>query len=72
MDIMMPCMDGWNTITEIMKRGFTKDVVISIFTARGTLDHEKIRGLELCIHDYITKPFDVKKLILDVKEMAAM
>jgi len=72
MDIMMPFMDGWDTITEIMRRGFTKDVVISILTARGTLDHEKMRGLESYIHDYITKPFDVKKLILDVRQMVAM
>ena len=69
MDIMMPFMDGWDTITEIMKRGYTKDVVISILTARGTPDHEKMRGLESYIHDYITKPFDVRKLILDVRQM---
>ena len=72
MDIMMPFMDGLDTITEIMKRGFTKDVVISILTARGTPDHEKMRGLESYIHNYITKPFDVKKLILDVRQMVAM
>ena len=72
MDIIMPFMDGWGTITEIMKRGFTKDVVISILTARGTPDHEKMRGLESYIHDYITKPFDVKKLILDVRQMVKM
>ena len=71
MDIMMPFMDGWDTITEIMKRGYTKDVVISILTARGTPDHEKMRGLESYIHDYITKPFDVRKLILDVRQMFA-
>jgi len=70
-DIMMPFMDGWDTITEIMKRGYTKDVVISILTARGTPDHEKMRGLESTIHDYITKPFDVRKLILDVRQMFA-
>jgi len=72
MDIMMPFMDGWDTINEIMKRGYTKDVVISILTARGTPDHEKMRGLESYIHDYITKPFDVRKLITDIRQMVAM
>ena len=72
MDIMMPFMDGWDTIEEITKRGLLKDIIISILTARGTPDHEKMRGLESYIYDYITKPFDVKKLIFDVKQMIAM
>lgn len=71
MDIMMPFMDGWDTIEEISKRGLTKDVVISILTARGTPDREKIRGLEPYIYDYITKPFDVQKLISDIRQMIA-
>jgi CheY-like chemotaxis protein len=28
MDVMMPFMGGWDNITEIMKRGYTKDVII--------------------------------------------
>jgi len=72
MDLMMPGMDGWDTLVEIKKRGFEKDVIISILTAKGTPDHEKMKGLESNIYDYITKPFDVKKLISDVKQMIAM
>ena len=68
-DIMMPFMDGWDTIDEIKKRGLSKNVVISILTAKGTPNHERIKGLESCIHDYITKPFDVQKLIYDVRNM---
>lgn len=72
MDIMMPFMDGWDTIEEITKRGYETNVVISILTAKGTPDHEKMRGLESHIYDYITKPFDVEQLILHVKNMVAM
>jgi DNA-binding response OmpR family regulator len=71
-DLMMPGMDGWDTIVEIIKRGFEKDVIISILTAKGTPDHEKMKGLESYIHDYITKPFDLKKLISNVKQMIAV
>jgi DNA-binding response OmpR family regulator len=46
LDIMMPFMDGWDTISEIKKRGLTKDIIISILTAKGTPDHEKMKGLE--------------------------
>ena len=72
MDIMMPFMDGWDTILEIMKRGYTKDIIIFILTAKGTPDHNKMRGLESYIYDYITKPFDVQKLISNVENMTAM
>jgi DNA-binding response OmpR family regulator len=71
-DIMMPFMDGWDTIEEITKRGLTKNVVISILTAKGTPDRNKIRGLETYIYDYITKPFDVKELVTNVGQMVAM
>ena len=46
MDIMMPFMDGWDTIEEIKKRGLAENVVINIFTAKGTHDRDKMRGLE--------------------------
>ncbi len=72
MDIMMPFMDGWDTIEEISKRGFTNNVIISILTAKGTTDHDKLEGLQPFIYDYITKPFDVKELISNVQQMIAM
>jgi len=67
MDIMMPFMDGWDTIREIVQKGYAKNVVISIVTAKGTRDHEKMKGLETYVRDYISKPFDVKVLINNVK-----
>jgi len=72
MDIMMPFMDGLDTIEVITKRGLAKNVVISILTAKGTPDHNKIRGLESYIYDYITKPFDIKQLVNNVGQMVAM
>jgi len=72
MDIMMPFMDGWDTIEEIKKRGLNKDIVINIFTAKGTQDRDKMRGLESYIYDYIAKPYDVRELIQNVHNMIAM
>jgi DNA-binding response OmpR family regulator len=71
LDIMMPFMDGWDTLAEIIKKGLTKDITLSIITAKGTPDHEKMKGLETYIHDYITKPFDAKKLVSNVNNMVA-
>ena len=69
MDIMMPFMDGWDTIREIISSGLSEDIVISIVTAKGTHDHEKMKGLEPHIKDYISKPFDVRELISNVNNM---
>ena len=71
MDIMMPFMDGWDTIREIVKRGLSEDVMISIVTAKGTPDHEKMKGLESYVWDYISKPFDVRELISSVNYIIA-
>jgi DNA-binding response OmpR family regulator len=68
MDIMMPFMNGWDTIEQILKQGLTEDVIISILTAKGTPDHEKMKGLEGFIYDYITKPFDVNQLIYSISK----
>jgi DNA-binding response OmpR family regulator len=72
MDIMMPFMDGWDTILEIMERGLEKNVVISILTARGNPGHEKMKVPETFIFNYITKPFDTQKLITNVRQMCAL
>lgn len=72
LDIMMPFMDGWDTISEIKKRKLENDIIISILTAKGTQDHDKIKGLESFIYDYLTKPFDVKELMCCIKNMMAM
>jgi len=69
MDIMMPFMDGWDTIEEIMKKDLGKNVIISIITAKGTPNNEKMKELAPYIFDYITKPIDVKKLVFNVREM---
>lgn len=62
-DLMMPKMDGWDTIREIVRRGLEKNVDILVITAIGTFQHEKIKGLETYIQDYIAKPFDINKII---------
>jgi len=66
MDIMMPGMDGWDTIKEIIERGLMNGIAIEIITGKGTKDRQKMNGLESYIHDYITKPFDTEKLISSV------
>lgn len=67
MDIMMPVMDGWKTINQIVKRGYTKDIAIEIITGKGTKDYQKLSKLGSYIYDYITKPINLKQFITSVE-----
>ena len=72
MDLMMPFMDGWETIKKIVQKGFAKNVKISIVTAKGTPDLEQMKGLESYICDYIAKPFNVRDLVANVNKLISM
>jgi len=67
MDIMMPEMDGWQTVKEIVDRGYLPGNIISMFTARDIGD-QKMESLAKYVTDYIQKPFDPGELILTVRE----
>lgn len=68
MDLMMPNMDGWETINEIVKKGYINNVAISVITGKGTRDYQKMSLLGSYIFDYLSKPFDTEKLILSVEK----
>jgi len=67
MDIMMPHMDGWDTIQTMVDRGLTNHVSIAIITGKGTTDHDKLLGLESYINDYIVKPVERDTLLRSVE-----
>jgi DNA-binding response OmpR family regulator len=62
MDIMMPGMDGWDTIKEIVEKGYADNLIISMFTAKDVPD-TKMEYLKEYVMDYITKPFEPNELI---------
>ena len=68
MDIMMPKMDGWDTIKKIVNRGLTRNIEIEIITGKGTRNHKKMIVLGSYIHDYLSKPLDPEKLISSVNK----
>ncbi len=71
LDLMMPQMDGWETIKEIIKKGYIKDVAIEIISALGIRENKQMGQLEPYIYDYLTKPIDLKDLIQSVEKCNA-
>ena len=61
LDIMMPELNGYDTLTEIRNDEKLKDLPVIFLTAKSqTVD--KIKAMELGADEYITKPFDVIEL----------
>ena len=63
LDIMMPEMDGYTLLEELPK---DKRIPTLVLSARGE-EFDKLRGFELGIDDYLTKPFSPKELIARIK-----
>jgi DNA-binding response OmpR family regulator len=71
MDIMMPGMDGWDTIREIVGRGLYRGNLILMLTGKSEPDG-KMEGLQEYVTDYITKPFDPRELLGCVRYLAEL
>lgn len=67
MDIMMPRMDGWDTIKSLVDEGLIEGNIIVMLTAKDT-PGEKMEGLQEYVIDYINKPFDPDELVSYIRE----
>lgn len=63
LDIMMPEIDGWETLKNI--RAFS-DVPIIMLTARNDKG-DIVKGLKIGADDYVSKPFDEKELLARIE-----
>ena len=70
LDVMMPGMDGWQVLEELLEDESTKDIPIVFLTARAEL-RDQARGLELGGVDYVTKPFNPLDLAPLVEDLVA-
>lgn len=66
LDIMMPIMDGIETMREIRANSKTKDTLVAFLTARGE-DYSQVAGFEAGADDYITKTVTPRVLISRIK-----
>lgn len=63
LDVMMPKMDGWEVCREIRKNS---KVPIIMLTAKSS-ESDELKGFELGIDEYISKPFSPKILVARVE-----
>ena len=62
LDVMMPKLDGWGVCQEIRR---ISQVPIMMLTARSE-ERDELKGFELGVDEYVTKPFSPKILVARV------
>ncbi|MBI5236986.1 MAG: response regulator [Deltaproteobacteria bacterium] len=66
LDLMLPKLDGWEVCKALKQRG--KDIPVIMLTAK-CMPEDKVRGFESGADDYMTKPFNIKELIIRINHL---
>src|SRR5258707_12938179 len=67
LDVMLPGIDGFETLAELRKRGEWTPVLM--LTARDAVE-DRIAGLDVGADDYLTKPFSFAELLARLRAIA--
>lgn len=67
LDVMMPGMDGWEVCQKLREHS---PVPVILLTAKGA-EIDKLRGFQLGVDDYVTKPFSFAELVARVGAVLA-
>ncbi|BAJ63962.1 response regulator transcription factor [Anaerolinea thermophila] len=67
LDVMMPGMDGWEVCSRLHE---LSDIPIILLTAK-TSEQDKLRGFQLGVDDYLTKPFSFAELAARIRAILA-
>lgn len=65
LDVMMPEKDGFSVLKEIR---LVSKVPVIMLTARSSVE-DQVRGYDLKVDDYVTKPFDNQVLLAKVHRL---
>lgn len=68
LDVMMPNMDGWETLKAIRNTKEIEDIPIIMLTAIDS-EQKQISGLKFGADDYIVKPFALPNLLARVEAL---
>jgi DNA-binding response OmpR family regulator len=69
-DTRLPRVDGYELVRRLKKKADTANIPTVFLTSQKSIE-DKIRGLELGVEDYLTKPIFVRELIARVNLLLA-
>lgn len=71
LDLMMPDISGWDVYRTMRSEEMLADIPVIVITARVlSQDRVLVEGLPP-VDDYVTKPFDVKRLIRAIQQFVS-
>ena len=68
LDIMMPVMDGLQTLKALKQDKATESIPVLFLTAKGA-ETDEIVGLEIGAEDYIIKPISIGKILARIRRV---
>ncbi|HTP14170.1 MAG TPA: response regulator, partial [Bacteroidota bacterium] len=68
LDIMMPVLDGLQTMKALKQNKETESIPVIFLTAKGA-ETDEIVGLEIGAEDYIVKPISVGKILARIRNI---
>ena len=68
LDVMMPVMDGFQTLEVLHQDKQTQDIPVIMLTARSS-DRDVAHGWRSGVTSYLTKPFSIDQLVTLVKRV---
>ena len=68
LDLMLPGINGLEICRLLKRDPKTRNIPILMLTARAA-EEDRVKGLELGAHDYVTKPFSPRELVLRIKNL---
>lgn len=66
LDIMMPKVDGITVLQKLRQKG--NRIPVLLLTAKSEVD-DKVQGLDAGANDYLTKPFNSRELLAQIRAM---
>jgi len=71
LDVMMPKMDGYETLRRLKSNEETRHIPVIMLTGRSEVE-DKLMGFEVGAEDYIIKPFSLREVSARVKSFLRM
>lgn len=71
LDVMMPRLDGYETVTKLKEQEHTRHIPVVIVTALNDVANQ-IKSIEAGADDFLSKPIEEKLLIAKVKLLSSL
>ncbi|HOK56769.1 MAG TPA: response regulator [bacterium] len=68
LDVVLPGIDGWEVLKRIKKGPLSRKVPVMMLTGKSE-NEDKIKGYEIGADYYVTKPYNVNKLLPVIKSL---